>query len=238
MESKQQLLEIISKSESDRCMYLSELFKYIPDETARTISYKKIQKNHYIIHSEAPCDTVYIILSGNVTGMDYHKQGRAYYFMDFAHMYIVGDFEVFGDIPEYTVSICATEECQMLSIPSRSYLQWVQHDENALFLRIKNIMSMLVFEKKHEREYMFMNCKERLVKYLVKSYENKQHESPGRKYKIARTQSELSDRIGFNVRSIQRSIASLEKEKLISVENGKITISHEQFLQLKQYECK
>ncbi len=153
--------------------------------------------------------------------MDYHKQGRAYYFMDFAHMYIVGDFEVFGGIPEYTVSICATEECQILSIPSRSYLQWVQHDE-----------------KKNEREYMFMNCKERLVKYLVKSYENKQHESPGRKYKIARTQSELSDRIGFNVRSIQRSIAALEKEKLISVENGKITISHEQFLQLKQYECK
>ena len=32
MESKQQLLEIISKSENDRCMYLSELFKYIPDE--------------------------------------------------------------------------------------------------------------------------------------------------------------------------------------------------------------
>ena len=44
MESKQQLLEIISKSENDRCMYLSELFKYIPDETARTISYKTIQK--------------------------------------------------------------------------------------------------------------------------------------------------------------------------------------------------
>lgn len=32
---------------------------------------------------------------------------------------------------------------------------------------------------------------------------------------------------------VQRNIAVLEKEKLISIENGKITISDEQFLQLK-----
>lgn len=238
MESKKQLLEAVSKSEFDRREYLNALFKYVPDAIVKTISCKKIKKGEYIIHEGTPCDMVYIILSGTIVGMDYQKQGRAYYFMDFAQMHIVGDFEVFGDIPEYCISICAAEECEILMLSAKYYSQWVQHDENALLLRIKNIMAMLTFEKKNEREYMFMNCKERLVKYLVKSYENKQHESPGRKYKIARTQSELSDRIGFNVRSIQRSIAALEKEKLISVENGKITISHEQFLQLKQYECK
>ena len=56
------------------------------------------------------------------------------------------------------------------------------------------------------------------------------------KLKINKTQSDLSDRIGFNVRSVQRNIAALEKDGLISIENGKITISSEQFLRLKEYE--
>ena len=235
MDSKQQLLEKIQKSEPVRRDYLTALFRYVPDAVVKMMSYKKIQKDQYIIHAGDKCDTVYIILSGNIAGLHYQKQGRAYYFMDFNQMYIVGDFEVFGDIPEYYVSICATEECKILMLPSGCYLQWVQSDENALFLRIKNIMATLVFEKKHEREYMFMNCKERLIKYLVKSYENK-HQENHNKLKINKTQAELSDRTGFNVRSVQRNIAALEKDGLISIENGKITISPEQFLRLKEYE--
>lgn len=233
MESKKQLLEAVSKS--DRREYLNALFKYVPDAIVKTISCKKIKKGEYIIHEGTPCDMVYIILSGSIVGMDYQKQGRAYYFMDFAQMHIVGDFEVFGDIPEYCISICAAEECEILMLSAKYYSQWVQHDENALLLRIKNIMAMLTFEKKNEREYMFMNCKERLIKYLIKSYENKKHKNTGI-YKIEKTQLELSDRIGFNIRSVQRNIAALEKEKLICIENGKITISKEQFLRLKQYE--
>lgn len=237
MDSKQQLLEKIQQSEPARCEYLTALFRYVPDAVVKMMSYKIIKKDQYIIRAGDKCGTVYIILSGNIAGLHYQKQGRAYYFMDFNQMYIVGDFEVFGDIPEYYVSICATEECKILMLPSVCYLQWVQHDENALFLRIKNIMATLVFEKKHEREYMFMNCKERLVKYLVKSYENK-HQKNQNKYKINKTQAGLADRIGFNVRSVQRNIAALEKEKLVSIENGKITISPEQFLRLKEYENK
>ena len=56
------------------------------------------------------------------------------------------------------------------------------------------------------------------------------------KLKINKTQAEWSDRTGFNVRSVQRNIAALEKDGLISIENGKITISPEQFLRLKEYE--
>jgi hypothetical protein len=46
---------------------------------------------------------------------------------------------------------------------------------------------------------------------------------------------ELSDRVGFNLRSVQRSIAALEKEKLITMEKGKITVSHEQFVKMSKY---
>lgn len=235
MESKQQLLETIEKGEYSQREYLKRLFQYVPDAIVNAISCKTFQKEEYIVRAGCDCTTVYMILSGNVAGLDYQKQGKAYYFMDFAKMYIVGDFEVFGDIPQYCVSIYAAQQCKVLTLSCSLYFEWMRHDENALFLRIKNIMSLLTLEQKNERELIFMNCKERLAKYLAASYEHKGRQSSGR-YKVDKTQAELSDRIGYNVRSVQRSIAALEKEQLLSVENGKILISQEQYLKLKQYD--
>ncbi len=237
MNSKQELADIISRAERGRYEYLRALFRYVPDAVIKQMSYRQYQRDEYVIHAKTLCDTIYIIVFGNVAGMDYQKQGHVYCFMDFAHMPVVGDFEVFGDIPEYTVSICATQDSGMLLLPAGLYLQWIQHDENALFLRIRNIISMLTLEKKSEREYLFMNCKERLIRYMVSSYEN-QKGGGAEKYRLDKTQLELSDRTGYNIRSVQRSIAALEKEGLISVENGKILISREQFLRMKEYEDK
>lgn len=233
MESKQQLLEFIEKTEHDRREYFNGLFAFVPDAVVAELAYEEVEEGQHILYAGEPSDTVYIILSGQIAGVDHQRMGRAYYFMDFTKMYIVGDFEAFGDFPEYCVSICAVKKCGLLKISAKSYMRWVKQDENALFLRMKNIMSMLISERMVDREYIFMNCKERLIHYLAKSYENGKKDSQG-KCKIVKTQTELADRIGYNVRSVQRSIAALEKENLISNENGKIILSQEQFLRLKQ----
>lgn len=234
MQSKQQLLELIEKTEPDRSGYLKELFDYMPDRIVEELIYEEVKSGRYILRAGMPGDMVYIILSGKITGVDHQRMGRVYYFMDFTKMYIIGDFEIFADIPEYCVSICAAKNCKLLKIPAGSYMNWIRHEENALFLRMKNIMATLTSERIVDREYIFMNCKERLVDYLVKSYENGQTDNRGR-HRVMKTQAELADRIGYNVRSIQRAIASLENEERISNANGKITLTKEQFLRLKQY---
>lgn len=234
MQSKQQILELIEKTEPDRNRYLKELFDYMPDGIVEELIYEEVKSGRYILRAGMPSDMVYIILSGKIMGVDHQRMGRVYYFMDFTKMYIIGDFEIFADISEYCVSICAAKDCKLLKIPAGAYMNWIRHDENALFLRMKNIMATLTSERIVDREYIFMNCKERLVDYLVKSYENGQTDNQGR-HRVMKTQAELADRIGYNVRSIQRSIASLEKEERISNANGKITLTKEQFLRLKQY---
>ena len=148
--------------------------------------------------------------------------------MDFAKMYIVVDFEIFSEDTNYNVSICASKDSELLAIPASIYWKWIKHDENALLLRIKNIMTILTSEKASDRKYMFMSCKERLMKYLIISYGSKHGKQVGT-LRLKKTQAELSERIGFNVRSVQRSIAALEKEKLIGNENGKITVNEEQY---------
>lgn len=112
--------------------------------------------------------------------------GRVYYFMDFTRMYIVGDFEIFAEIPEYCISICAAKDCRLLKIPAKSYMSWIRRDENALFLRMKNIMATLTSERIVDREYIFMSCTERLADYLLKSYRN------GKRTAISRMKTEKS----------------------------------------------
>lgn len=67
--------------------------------------------------------------------------------MDFAKMYIVGDFEIFSEDTNYNVSICESKDSELLAIPASIYWKWIKHDENALLLRIKNIMTILTSEK-------------------------------------------------------------------------------------------
>ena len=95
-------------------------------------------------------------------------------------------------------------------------------------------MSTLTSESINHRKYMFMSCKERLMKYLVESYACKREKNTCI-LRLNKTQTELSDRVGFNVRSVQRSIAALEKENLITLESGKITVSQEQFVKMRKY---
>lgn len=228
METREQFLEELNKVNDNKRDYLNNVFKYLPDAVIRAVSHKNVKKDEFIIRAGEPCDTVYVILKGNIVGLDYQKLGKVYYFMDFAKMYIIGDFEIFARDLEYSVSICAASDCELLAIPASLYWKWIKHDENALLLRMQNVMSILTSEKASDRKYLFMSCKERLMKYLVVSYASKDR-TKSSTMRIKKTQTELSERIGFNVRSVQRSIAALEKEELIGNDNGKITVTEEQY---------
>ena len=237
MESKEKVLELVSKTESERCRYLSDLFKYMPEAISKELIYMEVKKGDYLLTAGSPCDTVYILLKGQVVGIDHQKLGRIYSFMDFTKMYVIGDFEIFADCKEYSVSICAQEDCKVFKIQAKRYLRWIKNDGNAMFLRMNNILKSMVMEKKIDREYLFMGCKERLINYLIRLYEKESDIQCG-KIKVEMTQAQIADKIGFNLRSVQRNIASLEEEGTITNKHGKMQISHEQYELLKAYDIK
>lgn len=234
MKSKEQLVELISKASHDRYQYLTKFFKFMPNLVAEEIHYMEVKSNEKIISAGEPCETVYILLEGDVKGVDYYKTGTVYSFMDFSNMIILGDFELFSNLPEYMISIYANQDCKLLKISSNRYLSWIQYDENALFLRLNNILTTLPNERKWDREYLRMGCRERVVNYLVHFYEKNGTSvlKKGIKVKLKLTQVELSEKVGANIRSVQRVIASLESANLISIENGKMVLSYEQYLKL------
>ena len=213
---------------SERQDYFLKLFDKIPHQTVEHIVSTTVKKGEYILKAGEPCEAVYFLLKGKVTGEAYTTQGRAYSFLDFSKMYVLGDYEMLYDCAEHIISIKAESKCNLLKLSRDHYINWIKQDVTALYLRTSNILSVLTFEREIDREFLQKNSRERLCLLLVRFYENGDKDKNGY-YTVEHTQSELADKIGVNLRSVQRSIASLESEQLVQLKKGKMVISREQY---------
>lgn len=231
MKTKEQLLKLVSKSDQEKYQYLESFFKYLPDTMIEKFRYIEVKKNEKIILGGEEAENVYIVLDGDIKGVDYFQAGSTYSFVDFSKMYILGDFELFSDRSEYMISIYANRDCKLLKISAERYMKWLVCDENALYMRLKNVMGILTSERMMDRKYLRMGCKERVINYLIMYYDKNRKDS-SKNVVVSLTQAELSEKVGFNIRSIQRAIASLESDNLITIENRKMLLSHEQYLKL------
>lgn len=235
MESKELLMKLISECDKERCQYLSKFFQDIPNIVVENFQYIEVKKGQSIIMEGQPCENVYIVLEGDIKGIDYNQTGSAYSFMDFSKMYILGDFEGFTDIQDYIITLYAAKDCRLLKISAARYHSWVKHDNNALFLRLHNVLGILTSERRMDRNFLHLGCKGRVINYLIRYFE-KNKTSALNPIRVALTQAELAEKVGANVRSVQRAVASLESEKLVSIVNRKMMISYEQYLQLAEAE--
>lgn len=232
METKEQFTNVLKELKPEQRSYLERLFQNCPKEVIKSMRYRKVPKGYVLIHAGTECDSVYIILKGNTVGMDFQKLGNAYVVREDSCTDILGDFELLGDIKEYRITIRTATDCEVVVIPAAIYLKWMQQDINALFMRTRKLMNSLTLEAATERKYLFLNCKDRLILHLVEEYEAK---GRGEVYRLKNTQPELADRLGFNTRTIQRSIQNLEQSELIAIERGKICIALENYQKLKEY---
>jgi CRP-like cAMP-binding protein len=213
--------------------YFQKLFDKIPHQTVEHIVSAKAKKGDYILKAGEPCEAVYFLLKGKVAGETYTDQGSVYSFLDFSQMYVLGDYEMLYDSAEHVISIKAEQDCNFLKLSRDHYINWIKQDVTALYLRTKNILSVLSFERRVDREFMQKNSKERLCVLLVRFYEVGTKDKNGN-HTVRHTQSELADKIGVNLRSVQRSIAALEREQLVQLKKGKMVISQEQYEKLAQ----
>ena len=72
MKAKEQLLNLVSKKEHEKHQYLSEFFKYMPDNMIEEFHYLEVKKNEKILLAGETAKDVYILLDGKVN-MDHRN---------------------------------------------------------------------------------------------------------------------------------------------------------------------
>lgn len=234
MESKQELTQLIAGLGGERRQYLNDFFENCPEELIRLVQYEKIPRGTAILQAGMDCGHVWAIINGEISVTDIQMLGNAYSFVEGAGFSstIIGDFEPFAGLAEFQNTIYAVTDCAALKIPTAAYMRWMKQDSGALFMRAQTFAKTLAQEISNERKYLLLNGRDRLVLYLSQAYEK--WDGTG-EYILKKTQSQLAQRIGMNVRTVQRSIQKLEADGLVACRGSRLCISSVHYERLKEY---
>ena len=154
-------------------VYMEMLFQNCTEEVKYYMSMAEVQENQTLIEAGERCSNIYIILSGKVTGIEWPMTGRPYFFKDYGPGDFFGEIEYFADLLNYRISVVTVTRCRVLIIPVKYYMEWLQSDAEALYLRTKENMRRLISQTADARKYLFIESRERLMMHLIRKYEQK-----------------------------------------------------------------
>lgn len=223
MENLQKAKELTPVLERE---YLVRFFESCPKEIIRTFCLVKIEAGRRVVCAGEPCENVYILLQGQAKGVDEQTIGKIFTFFEFRPIDILGDFEIFAEIENYRASVYAVTDCYFLVIRKKAYLKWMHQDVNALFQRTQILMKQMSEQSVQNRRYYFLQGADRLMLYLVNTYESTPR-SAG--CKITKTRGEISGELGYSLKTLNRSVKKLHEEGLLEIISGKIHIKKEQY---------
>ncbi len=210
--------------------YMDLLFQNCTEEVKYYMRLVEVDEDKTLIKAGDKCCTIYIILSGKVTGIEWPMHERPYAFKDYGPGDFFGEIECFADLINYRISVVTATKCRVLLIPAAFYMEWLRQDVDALFMRTKENMRRLIMQTADARRYLFIEGRERLMMHFIRKYEQK---PPLCNYmEIRQDRNQLAEEIGFSVRTLNRNIKKLEEMGMVQVQKGKVVITGDGYLQM------
>ena len=226
-------MDIFKELPPQKRSYMEFLFRNCTEEVKYYMTLIDIEADRTFIKAGTECTHIFVILSGEVTGVEWPMHERPYSFKDFGPGDFFGEIECFAGLPQYRISIVASTKCRVLSIPADAYMDWMRMDVDALFLRTQENMRRLITQTAEARKYLFMEGKDRLMVHLIRKFE--QRIPTPQQLELKQTRAQISDEIGFSVKTLDRSIQKLEELGLIRVQRGKIIITEDGYQRMKSH---
>lgn len=225
-------MEIFKKLPLEQQAYLETIFQNCTEEVRYYMRLMEIGAEQTLLSAGDKCSNIYIILSGKVTGIEWPMYGRAYPFKDYGPGDFFGEIECFAGLSNYRISVVTITKCEVLVIPSIFYMEWLQTDVDALYLRTQENMKRLITQTADARRYLFIEARERLMMYLIRKYTQKM--PAGKILVLKSSRDQMADEIGISIRTLNRSIKKLEQDGLIWIQKGKVTVTEKGFLHMQK----
>lgn len=229
MSCMKEAFSLVSYEEKKR---LEKFFLHCPKEVKNSMKLVSMPAGSTLSRAGESANVVYILLKGKLQGVDEQFDGRVYTFLTFLPCAVVDDFEVLAGISEYRVTIHTTKDSVLLAIPAQLYLKWLKQDSHALFLRVQEFAQDMTEQSCRDRQYLFLHGVDRLALYLVNIYESHVRTQGLR---IKKTRNELSNELGYSLKTLNRSIKKLQEKELIQIHAGKIFIDDIHYERLKRF---
>lgn len=210
---------------------MRDLWSGCPAEIKQAVSIVEVPKRSRFITAGQECSNVYVLLKGTACGIDMQFTGTEYRFKEFTAGRFLGDYECHAELPEYVITVQATTPCVLCALAAKQYLLWMKSDVHALYLRTHEIIRNYTVQTQNDRRFFLSPCRERMIQVYAKWYE----EAGQNELCLKQTREQLSNTMGFVVRTIDRNINKLANEGYITLQAGRIHINYEQYQKMKQF---
>jgi CRP-like cAMP-binding protein len=149
---------------------------------------------------------------------------------------IVDEGQVFGEIApldgrERSADAIAMTDCELLVIDRREFVPFLK-DNSEVALRLMAVLCDRIRRTTEQVEdLLFLNLSSRLAKKLLSLAEDGERHAQGITLRHKLSQREIANLVGFTRESVNKQLAAWQKDHLVSIVDGSITILDEDRMQ-------
>ena len=228
----EQIEGILNQIPKEQREHFEKYFQNAPDALLRTINIERRSVNKVLVEENEPIEKIYILMKGTVKAVDFRVRGSAYEFARFDGFTVLGSMECMLGIQNYMTTLITASPCILLAIPREAYDNWIFRDINALRADVGFLRENLLERSRENRIMFLLNGMERLVYLLVKLCESR---GEAEEYLLSINRQELAEQSGSSVKTVNRSMKSLEESDFLTRVGHKVKITKSQYASMREY---
>lgn len=220
------ILEQIKRFPNADTEFLEDLFQDELDKFMDEGAVVQVKAGTRFITAREAITKVWILIAGDVNVLEEYRTGIVYIFQENRTPSVFGEMELIADLDFFMASLIAKTECLLVTLPVKSYRDYLKNKPLLLFKRAQINLKVLLEGEHENRIYLQLQSIDRMKLYFIKHYEVKGAEAVC----ILRvTHQQIADETGYSVKTVFRSVNKLKVQGYLSVQGQKIRIEEEQY---------
>lgn len=213
--------------------YLNNFFKKVDYAHADKCKIVTYAPKEFLAIRGFKADRCILVISGKLRVYNQFMNGKNYVLEDISQGAIIGEMEAVCAWPEYTSTVEAATEAKGLLFSNEIYMSWLTKNHEFALGSAKRLGKMMCNASNSKGENLVFSSTLSLALLLRRYYV----ENSGKDGSVIvnETRSELSEKSGNSIRTVNRSIKTLIGLGLITIRKGKIWIDKNSFAKLIDY---
>lgn len=202
---------------------LQSLREAMDSPLRRVCSIRLLEPRDILLERDAEVDAVYLILSGHLFVEHTLQNGRVYAFAELVSGNFVGEMEAILGETNALYAVRAYTPCEVVRIPRSYFLRWLNRDAGFARHLLKAMTLACASDSKKFLRENGSEASTRLAAFLL---DQLPADAAG-EFVVRRSRQDIALQLGVNVRTVNRSVRTLEDSGFLAVRRGKIHITPE-----------
>ena len=205
-------------------MTLTDFTEHMPEPIRRRAVKRTFRPGDILIQKSEPASRVYLLVDGTTRVSNEFESGQRYTFSRNTAPQILGELEVLGHQPRYATTNEAMTPCTVYALPPTAFYDWMRSDcEFAIY--VAELLASKMYPTASENgKIKFLPSTQRLEAYLLERLGGIETDL----FVLHTSRQQIADDIGTSVKTVNRGVAKLKEEGLITLTHGKITLTRAQ----------